>query len=83
MKPGDLVKVHKDGVSVFTVISIDEEDGTALIESAVDAPGKYLGRPRSAVSYRWSNRRLALRRSRLATAGRTIAFLRGRGPAST
>ncbi|MEE2061559.1 hypothetical protein [Rhodococcus artemisiae] len=41
MKPGDLVKVHKDGFSVFTVLRIDEEDGTALVESAVDAPGKY------------------------------------------
>ena len=40
VKPGDLVKVHPDGTSVFAIVSI-EEDGRAIIESAVDRPGKY------------------------------------------
>ncbi|MFD6677618.1 hypothetical protein ACFWDA_25070 [Rhodococcus zopfii] len=40
MTPGDLVKVHPDGTSVFAIVSI-EEDGRAIIESAVDSPGKY------------------------------------------
>lgn len=41
MNLGDLVKVHEKGRSVFTIVAIDEDEGRAVIESAVDAPGKY------------------------------------------
>ncbi|WP_404316433.1 hypothetical protein [Prescottella equi] len=41
MKQGDLVRLTEKGRSVFTVVAIDEGEGTAVIESAVDAPGKY------------------------------------------
>lgn len=41
MKQGDLVKVHEKGRSVFTIVTVDEDEGTAVIESVVDAPGKY------------------------------------------
>lgn len=39
MQSGDHVKVHADGVSVFAIVSIDEDE--AVIESVVDAPGRY------------------------------------------
>lgn len=41
MKPGDQARIGAEGVSVFTVISIDEDTETAIIESTADAPGKY------------------------------------------
>ncbi|WP_455566870.1 cupredoxin domain-containing protein [Rhodococcus wratislaviensis] len=39
VKAGDKVKVHADGASVFTIVSIDGDD--ALIESVLGAPGTY------------------------------------------
>ncbi|GAF43695.1 hypothetical protein [Rhodococcus wratislaviensis] len=39
MKAGDKVKVHVEGASVFTIVSIDGDD--ALIESVLGAPGTY------------------------------------------
>ncbi|WP_170312983.1 hypothetical protein [Prescottella subtropica] len=41
MQPGDHVRIRPGGVSVFTVVSIDDEDGTALVEAVGDAPGAY------------------------------------------
>ncbi|WP_347870892.1 hypothetical protein [Rhodococcus sp. (in: high G+C Gram-positive bacteria)] len=41
VKPGDQVRIGAGGVSVFTIISIDEDTQTAIIESTADAPGKY------------------------------------------
>lgn len=41
MNIGDLVRGHEKGRSVFTIVAIDEDEGTAVIESSVDAPGKY------------------------------------------
>ncbi|ALU73678.1 hypothetical protein H351_32610 (plasmid) [Rhodococcus erythropolis R138] len=44
MKPGDQVRSGVAGVSVFTILtilSIDEDTQTAIIESTADAPGKY------------------------------------------
>lgn len=41
MKPGDIVKIGAGGVSRFVVVSVDDESGSAVIESAVDAPGRY------------------------------------------
>lgn len=41
MKPGDQVRIGADGVSVFTIISLDEGTQTAVVESTADAPGKY------------------------------------------
>lgn len=40
MAPGDIVLLHPEGVSTFTLLSVDE-DGHALIESTIDSPGKY------------------------------------------
>ncbi|WP_039973280.1 hypothetical protein [Rhodococcus qingshengii] len=40
MKRGDQVKIGTGGVSVFTIISIDEDTQTAIIESTADARGK-------------------------------------------
>ncbi|MFD7010342.1 MULTISPECIES: hypothetical protein [Rhodococcus] len=36
---GDKVKVHAEGTSVFTIVSIDGDE--ALIESVLGAPGTY------------------------------------------
>jgi hypothetical protein len=38
MSPGDVVMLHPQGVSTFTVLSVDE-DGHALIESTIDPRG--------------------------------------------
>jgi len=40
MQEGDQVRIGAEGVSVFTIVSIDEEIHTAFVESTVDAPGK-------------------------------------------
>ncbi len=40
MQPGQQVRLGAGGVSVFTVVSV-EDCGTAIIEATVDAPGKY------------------------------------------
>ncbi|MDF3312170.1 hypothetical protein P3H15_45195 [Rhodococcus sp. T2V] len=39
LKVGDKVKVHAEGTSVFTIVSIDGNE--ALIESITSAPGTY------------------------------------------
>ncbi|MGV9870692.1 hypothetical protein [Rhodococcus koreensis] len=39
MKIGDRVLVHPEGKSIFDVLTI--EDDHALIESIIDAPGKF------------------------------------------
>ncbi|WP_176741970.1 hypothetical protein [Rhodococcus sp. 1139] len=41
MKQGDQVRIGTGGVSVFTIVSVDEDAHSAIIESSVDAPGKY------------------------------------------
>ncbi len=41
MQQGDQVRIGTGGVSVFTIVSVDEDVRTAVIESSVDAPGKY------------------------------------------
>lgn len=41
MQQGDQVKIGTEGVSVFTIVSVDEDTHTAIIESTADAPGKY------------------------------------------
>ena len=41
MQPGQQVRLGAGGVSVFTVVSVDEDDGTAIIEATADIPGKY------------------------------------------
>lgn len=41
MKIGDKVRMRPAGASVFEVVSIDEAEQTAVIESVVDAPGRY------------------------------------------
>ncbi|MFF1946975.1 hypothetical protein ACFVWF_33090 [Rhodococcus qingshengii] len=40
MQEGDQVRIGTEGVSVFTIVSIDEEARTAIVESTSDAPGK-------------------------------------------
>ncbi|MDV7090523.1 hypothetical protein GXW84_19365 [Rhodococcus sp. IEGM 248] len=39
LKVGDKVKVHAEGTSVFTIVSIDGDE--ALIESVLSTPGTY------------------------------------------
>ncbi|MGV9865699.1 hypothetical protein [Rhodococcus koreensis] len=39
MSVGDLVMLHPEGVSVFKVLSV--EDDHALIESVIDAPANF------------------------------------------
>lgn len=39
MKVGDRVKLVRGGVSVFVILEIDGDH--AIVESLVDAPGKY------------------------------------------
>lgn len=41
MQRGDQVRIGTAGVSVFTIVSVDEDARTAVIESSMDAPGKY------------------------------------------
>ena len=41
MQKGDHVRIGADGVSVFTIVSVDEDAHSAIIESTADAPGKY------------------------------------------
>lgn len=41
MQQGDHVRIGTEGVSVFTIVSVDEDAHTAIIESTADAPGKY------------------------------------------
>ncbi|BCF86288.1 hypothetical protein RQCS_58330 (plasmid) [Rhodococcus qingshengii] len=41
MQPGDQVRIGTEGVSVFTIVSVDEDAHTAIILSTADAPGKY------------------------------------------
>ncbi|WP_181447647.1 MULTISPECIES: hypothetical protein [unclassified Rhodococcus (in: high G+C Gram-positive bacteria)] len=41
MQQGDHVRIGTGGVSVFTIVSVDDDAHTAIIESSVDAPGKY------------------------------------------
>ena len=41
MQQGDQVRIGTEGVSVFTIVSVDEDAHSAIIESSVDAPGKY------------------------------------------
>lgn len=36
---GHKVLLHPEGKSTFTVLSVEEED--ALVESVIDAPGKF------------------------------------------
>lgn len=48
MQQGDQVRIGAEGVSVFTIVSIDEDAHSAIIESAADAPGKYPFRARLA-----------------------------------
>ena len=36
---GSRVKIHRDGVSIFHVVAIDE--GRVVVESVADAPGRY------------------------------------------
>lgn len=40
MQQGDQVRIGTEGVSVFTIVSVDE-DAHSAIESTADAPGKY------------------------------------------
>ena len=40
MQQGDQVRIGTEGVSVFTIVSVDEDAHTAIIESTADAPGK-------------------------------------------
>ncbi|WP_370334024.1 hypothetical protein [Rhodococcus qingshengii] len=35
------MRIGTEGVSVFTIVSVDEAAHTAIIESTADAPGKY------------------------------------------
>lgn len=35
------MSIGTEGVSVFTIVSVDEDARTAIIESIADAPGKY------------------------------------------
>ena len=41
MQQGDQVRIGAEGVSVFTIVSVDEDAHSAIIESTADAPGKY------------------------------------------
>ena len=41
MQQGDQVRSGTGGVSVFMIVSVDEDAQSAIIESAADAPGKY------------------------------------------
>ncbi|MBD8056436.1 hypothetical protein ICV35_22550 [Rhodococcus ruber] len=41
MQPGDQVKVGTRGKFTFTVVSIDEATGLAMIEVDADSPSKY------------------------------------------
>ena len=41
MQQSDEVRIGTEGVSVFTIVSVDEDAHSAIIESSVDAPGKY------------------------------------------
>lgn len=41
MQKGDQVRIGTAGVSVFTILSIDEDAHSAIIESTAEAPGKY------------------------------------------
>ena len=41
MQQGDQVRIGTGGVSVFTLVSVDEDADPAIIESTADAPGKY------------------------------------------
>jgi hypothetical protein len=36
---GDHVRLHRDGISLFTVVAIEE--GRGVVEALDDAPGKY------------------------------------------
>ena len=40
MQQGDQVRIGTGGVSVFTIVSVDEDAHSAIIESAADAPGE-------------------------------------------
>jgi len=35
------MRIVTGGVSVFTIVSVDEDAHSAIIESTADAPGKY------------------------------------------
>lgn len=41
MQKGDHVRIGTGGVSVFTIVSVDEDAHTAIIESTANAPDKY------------------------------------------
>ncbi|KLN71629.1 MULTISPECIES: hypothetical protein [Rhodococcus] len=41
MQQGAQVRIGAEGVSPFTIVSVDEDTHTAIIESTADAPGKY------------------------------------------
>jgi hypothetical protein len=41
VQQGGHVRIGTGGVSVFTIVSVDEDAHSALIESTADAPGKY------------------------------------------
>ena len=41
MQPGQQVRLGAGRVSVFNIVSVDEDAGTAIIEATADAPGKY------------------------------------------
>ena len=41
MQQGDQVRIGAGGVSVFTIVSVDGDARTAVLESTADAPGKY------------------------------------------
>ncbi|MFF1555781.1 hypothetical protein ACFVX3_32695 [Rhodococcus erythropolis] len=41
MQQGDHVRIGAEGASVFTIVSVDEDARSAIIESTADAPGKY------------------------------------------
>jgi len=41
VEQGDQVRIGTEGVSVFTIVSVDEDAHSAIIESTAEAPGKY------------------------------------------
>jgi len=41
VQKGDQVRIGTEGVSVFTIVSVDEDAHSAIIESTTNAPGKY------------------------------------------
>ncbi|MCS4257831.1 hypothetical protein M2405_006158 [Rhodococcus erythropolis] len=41
MQQGDQVRIGTGSVSAFTIVSVDENAHSAIIEPIADAPGKY------------------------------------------